>query len=208
MIFHLGKLFIIIIEYGENKKHTIKSLNSYTKIWEKKIWKNSKPSLVIIDSQAVKNTDSAKEKWFCHYKCTNWIKRHLLVDVLWFPICVLVTTANIWDREWWRKLVSKNKELLKWVKSMLADHWYASKWFKISVNKITGIKVYISPKPTKSKDEPWFKPVHKRRIVERSNSWMEKCRRLHKNNERYIENSENMIMLCFIRLLSKRLSKI
>ena len=38
--------------------------------------------LLIIDSQAVKNTCNAsvESKGFCHYKCTNGIKRHLAVD--------------------------------------------------------------------------------------------------------------------------------
>ena len=162
--------------------------------------------MVLLDSQAVKNTDSADQTWFCHYKCTNGIKRHMLVDVLWIPVCVKITTANIWDREWWKKLAKENQDILKWIKAMLADHWYASKWFKISIKKTTWITVTISPKPTKEKWEKWFKPVHKRRIVERSNARMDKCRRLHKNNEAYIDTSEAMIHLCFIRLCLRRLS--
>ena len=59
------------------------------------MWKESQPSLVIIDSQAVKNTDNAREKWWCHYKCTNGIKRHLLVDVLWIPVCVLTPVTKL-----------------------------------------------------------------------------------------------------------------
>lgn len=40
--------------------------------------------LLIVDSQAVKNTCNAsvKSKGFCHYKYTNGIKRHLAVDTL------------------------------------------------------------------------------------------------------------------------------
>ena len=41
----------------------------------------------MIDSQAVKNTCNAsiESKGFCFYKCTNGIKRHLVVDILGFP---------------------------------------------------------------------------------------------------------------------------
>ncbi|MDV2997810.1 MAG: hypothetical protein N4J56_007515 [Chroococcidiopsis sp. SAG 2025] len=44
-------------------------------------------TLIIIDSQAVKNTCNAsvKSKGFCFYKATNGIKRHLAVDTLGFP---------------------------------------------------------------------------------------------------------------------------
>lgn len=185
----------------------IKSLANCIRNWEKKMWKESQPRVVIIDSQAVKNTDNAREKWRCHYKCTNGIKRHLLVDVLWIPICILVTTANINDRIWWKEMVKKNKDVLKWIETMLADRWYSWKWFKISIKKTTSITVTISEKPSRKKWE-WFKPEHKRWIVERSNAWMEKCRRLHKNNERYVENSATMCKICFIRLVVRRLTKL
>lgn len=41
-------------------------------------------TLIMIDSQAVKNTcnTSVDSKGFCHYKATNGIKRHLAVDSL------------------------------------------------------------------------------------------------------------------------------
>ena len=162
--------------------------------------------MVLLDSQAVKNTDSARETWFCHYKCVNWIKRHLLVDVLWIPVSILVTTANISDKEWGKQLWRLNKNVLKWIKDVLADNGYAGKWFKISFKKTTWITVEITPKPTKDPENPWFKPTHKRWIVERSNAHMDKCRRLHKNNEWLTNTSEAMIKLCFIRLILRRLS--
>lgn len=44
-------------------------------------------TLIMIDSQAVKNTCNASiaSKGFCHYKSTNGSKRHLAVDTLGFP---------------------------------------------------------------------------------------------------------------------------
>lgn len=55
--------------------------------------------LLIIDSQAVKNTCHARAetKGFCHYKCTNGIKRHLAVDTLGLPFFTHCTKANITD---------------------------------------------------------------------------------------------------------------
>jgi hypothetical protein len=53
--------------------------------------------LLIIDSQAVKNTCTASvnSKEFCHYKCTNGIKRHLAVDTQGLPFFTYCTPANI-----------------------------------------------------------------------------------------------------------------
>jgi len=55
--------------------------------------------LIIIDSQAVKNTCNASVdfKGFCFYKATNGIKRHLAVDILGFPFFVHCTPVNISD---------------------------------------------------------------------------------------------------------------
>lgn len=130
----------------------------------------------------------------------------MLVDVLGIPVSIFVTTANINDRQWWKLLVKRDKKLLKWIETMLADWWYSWKWFKISIKKHTWITVKISEKPTRNKWE-WFKPKQKRRIVERSNARMEKCRRLQKNNERYLESSATMITICFIRICVRRLTK-
>ena len=45
-------------------------------------------TLMLVDSQAVKNTCNASRetKVFCFYKSTNGIKRHLAVDTLSFPL--------------------------------------------------------------------------------------------------------------------------
>ena len=70
-------------------------------------------TLIMIDSQAVKNTCNAsiESKGFCFYasfaggaspaklayKCTNGIKRHLAVDILGFPFFTHCTKASISD---------------------------------------------------------------------------------------------------------------
>ncbi|MEL6322262.1 MAG: transposase, partial [Cyanobacteria bacterium J06626_14] len=55
--------------------------------------------MMIIDSQAVKNTCNAEmeSNGFCHYKSTNGIKRHLAVDSLGFPFFSHCTPANVTD---------------------------------------------------------------------------------------------------------------
>jgi hypothetical protein len=55
--------------------------------------------LIIIDSQAVKNTcnASAASNGFCSDIATNGIKRHLAVDSLGFPFFTHCTRANVSD---------------------------------------------------------------------------------------------------------------
>ncbi|CAN5656643.1 hypothetical protein BH23PAT2_BH23PAT2_05890 [soil metagenome] len=49
-----------------------------------------------------------------------------------------------------------------------------------------------------------FKVIPKRWVVERSLSWLEKCRRLWKNCERTLATSLQMMVLAFLALLLKR----
>jgi len=71
--------------------------------------------LLIIDSQAVKNTCNAsvESKGFCHYKCTNGIKRHLAVDTLGLPFFTHCTKANVSDDQGLIELLSHNLDYFR-----------------------------------------------------------------------------------------------
>ena len=51
-----------------------------------------------MDSQSVKNTDSAENKGYDSGKKVSGIKRHIAVDTQGLPHAIHVTTANITDR--------------------------------------------------------------------------------------------------------------
>jgi len=96
--------------------------------------------------------------------------------------------------------------------TILLDNGYHKEKLETELKKIypqimRKIRIQITPKPTKDPNNPGFKPVHKRWLVERSNSWMEKCRVLWKNCEGKLSTSEAKIKLCFIRLILRRLIK-
>lgn len=75
---------------------------------------------------------------------------------------------------------------------------------------MTKIKLELSAKPSKSQQQAagksGFIPVKARWVIERSNSWMERCQALVKNFERTLNHATAKINLCFIRLLLKRLA--
>ena len=54
-------------------------------------------SLCIVDSQSVKNTDTAKEKWDDGGKKISGIKRHIAVDSQGLPHAIHITTADQTD---------------------------------------------------------------------------------------------------------------
>jgi transposase len=72
------------------------------------------------------------------------------------------------------------------------------------------IKFKLSPKPSKAQKKQegktGFVPVTARWVIERTNSWMERCQSLVKNFERTLENAIIKIDLCFVRLMLKRLA--
>ena len=72
-------------------------------------------TLIIIDSQAVKNTCNAsvKSKGFCFYKATNGIKRHLAVDTLGFPFFSHCTKASVSDDMGLIEMLSDNIDYFK-----------------------------------------------------------------------------------------------
>ncbi len=176
---------------------------------------------------AVKNTDTAdiKTKWYCHYKSINWIKRHLLVDILWNPYFIKCTKASISDDSWLIEIIRENKEyflkLEEWIViTILLDNWYHKDYLekeikKIDKNILNFIKIEITQKISpdmkeKSKKENpqknWFVVQPKRWIVERTNAWINQCRVLWKNCEWKLSTSEAKIRLCSIRLIIRRLA--
>lgn len=56
--------------------------------------RKEKTSFGIIDSQSIKNTDTAKLKGYDASKKVSGIKRHILVDTQ-LPHAVSITTANV-----------------------------------------------------------------------------------------------------------------
>jgi transposase len=81
------------------------------------------------------------------------------------------------------------------VKKILTDGSYTSKPFAQKVKKILKAETEI----VKRSELYTFAVIPRRWVVERSFSWLEKCRRLWKNCERKMNSSLQMVVLCFIR---------
>ncbi len=180
-------------------------------------------TLIMIDSQAVKNTCNAsvESKGFCFYKCTNGIKRHLAVDILGFPFFTHCTKANVSDDQGLIEMLSKNIDYFKSkpveqpITTILADNGYHPDQLTQALEQIypeimTKIQFELSAKPSKAEKETkelsGFVPVAARWVIERSNAWVERCKSLVKNFDRTLERSNAKLKLCFIRLMLKRLA--
>ena len=99
--------------------------------------------------------------------------------------------------------------------TILLDNGYHPQKIQEELEKIypeimTKIQFKLSAKLSKAKKEKegkiGFVPVKARWVIERSNSWMERCKSLVKNFERTLANANTKIHLCFVRLMLKRLA--
>ncbi len=162
--------------------------------------RHEKTSFIIIDAQSVKNSDTAENKGYDGGKKISGIKRHIAVDSQGLPHAIHITTANITDRKGALEACELNKHFLSEVKNVLADGGYSGESFANGIQEILGCPVEIA----KRSELHTFKVIPKRWVVERSFSWLEKCRRLWKNCERKLKTSLNMVVLAFLVLLLKR----
>ena len=179
--------------------------------------------MIIVDSQAVKNTCNAsvESKGFCFYKCTNGIKRHLAVNILGFPFFTHCTKANISDDQGLIEMFEKNIDYFKSkpaslpLTTILLDNGYHPEKLTKALEEIypeimTKIQFELSAKPSKAekaaKGQSGFVPVAARWVIERSNAWVERCKSLVKNFDRTLARSNAKLQLCFIRLMLKRLA--
>jgi len=157
--------------------------------------------MVIIDSQSVKNTDTASQKGYDGGKKISGVKRHIAVDTNGLLHAVLVTTADVTDRDGAVQMLTKGKENLDRVEKVLVDGGYSGEKFAQEILEAIGAVVEV----VKRNELHTFVVLPKRWVVERSSSWLEKCRRLWKNCEREISTSVQMVYLAFISLLLRRI---
>ena len=72
------------------------------------------------------------------------------------------------------------------------------------------IRFQLSAKPSKAQkkaqEKSGFVPAKARWVIERTNSWMERCKSLVKNFERTLAHAATKINLCFLRLMLRRLA--
>jgi transposase len=162
--------------------------------------RKEKTSMVIVDAQSVKNTDIPREKGYDAGKKVSGIKRHIAVNTNGPPHGIEVTTANVTDRDGAVELTRRSKENFSAVEKMLVDGGYSGEKFAHAIKKAIGATV----EAVKRSELHTFKVIPKRWVVERSFSWLEKCRRLWKNCERTLHTSRQMIILAFVSLLLRR----
>lgn len=162
--------------------------------------RKDKTSFGIVDAQSVQNADTAGEKGYDAGKKVSGIKRHIVVDTMGLPHAVLVTTANVTDRDGAIQMIALNLGNLSRVEKFLVDGGYTGAPFADAVRKLCGAEVEVVKRDELHK----FVVLPKRWLVERTFGWLDKARRLWKNCERTLHNSLQMLILALISVLVRR----
>jgi putative transposase len=201
MIFHLGALSRNTITSGETtgRSNAFWTFSARGSAWPPV--ENQSRRWGIVDSQSVKTTEMGGPRGFDAGKKVKGRKRHLLVDIMGLLVTVLVTSANVQDRDAFPSVLREAQSTAPRLENVLVDGAYTGEVIENARND-TGIAVTV----VKRSDIRGFVVLPKRWIVERSFGWMNRDRRLSKDYERTIASSENWIRLSFISHMVRRLA--
>lgn len=164
------------------------------------VGKNSRPTIVIIDSESVKSTSLAKSKGFDGNKKVKGKKRHLMVDSLGFIIAVLLLRANLHDIKGGKCLVARLRDSgdMAKLKEIHADKAYQGLKcpdpVKLIISSVSGLKEFV--------------PIVHRWKVERTIAWLGGYRRLSKDFERKNFYGESWVYVASIMMLDRRLKSL
>ncbi len=166
--------------------------------------RDEQPTAAIIDAQSVKGADtvSAATRGYDAGKKVNGRKRHVVVDTIGLLLLVMVSTASIQDRDGARPVLEAMAVMHPTVRLVWADGGYAGKlieWAKTVARIVLEIV-------KKADGQHGFEVLPRRWVVERTLSWITRCRRLDRDYERLPASSEAMIKWAMIGLMTRRLS--
>ena len=132
-------------------------------------------------------------------------KRHLLVDTLGLVLLVVVTAADVQDRDGARTVLSALSTQFRRLRVIWADGAYAgslAEWVQ-GLRRRGRVRLEIV---RKAKGQCGFAVVPWRWIVERTFAWLGRYRRLKSDYERLPATTEAIIHIAMIRLMVRRLA--
>jgi transposase len=123
-----------------------------------------------------------------------------VVDTQGLPHSILITAANVTDRNGAIEMITLNLENLSCVKKFIVDGGYSGDNFANAVKELCGAEVEVVKRDELHK----LVVLPKRWVVERTFGWLDKYRRLWKNCEKKLHNSLQMTVLALNAVLLKR----
>jgi putative transposase len=164
-------------------------------------------SAMIVDSQSAKSAEGGEKRGYDGGKKVSGRKRNLIVDTLGLVVLAKVTAANVQDvhagKQVFQELLERPEQTGR-LKIIFADGGYRGElvwWVKEYLHADLSIVL-------KKDDQKGFQVLPKRWVIERTNAWITRNRRLARDYERLVVSSESFIYAAMIRLGLRRLARI
>jgi putative transposase len=188
-----------------------------TKLWEElnrlireqvrqKAGKQPAASLMILDSQSAKSAEGGEQLGYDAYKKVVGRKRNLIVDNIGLLVVVKVTAASEQDVHAGKLALQELKErphLRLRLQKIIADGGYRGdlvEWVSKELHAVLEIVLKLG-------DRKGFQVLPKRWVIERTNAWLTRQRRLARDYERLVETVEAFIYIAMLRLGLRRLAR-
>jgi transposase len=186
-------------------------------MWRERAKRDVNPTAAIVDSQSVKTSPQGGPKGFDAGKKVKGRKRHLVVDTLGLLLAVLVHPANVQDRDGAAPVVQCAMQKYPSLKKLYVDNGYSGRCAD-NLRETHHLDVEVVRRPSAA--GAWmdaqlalFTPpprpfviLPKRWIIERTNSWVERPRRMAKDQDRRLDVAASWIWLTEARLLLRRVA--
>lgn len=172
----------------------------------KKLGRKAQASAAIVDSQSIKTAEGGDDRGYDANKRCLGRKRHILVDTLGLLLTVLVTGANVQDRDGAKQLLTEFYQ--DFFQSFRLKRIWADAGYQGALISWTHAAfAWTLDIVRRKKQQTGFEVLPKRWIVERTFSWFIRNRRLCRDYERLPQTSEAFIYIAMIRLMSRRLAE-
>lgn len=163
------------------------------------------PTAAAVDSQSVRaaETVSKPSRGYDAGKKINGRKRHIAVDTCGLLLVVLVTGAGVQDRDAARLLLRALRACFPSISKLWADGGYSGQlvaWAAATLRLTVEIVRKLA-------GQVGFKVLPRRWVVERTFSWINRCRRTVRDYERLPAHHAAMVQWAMIIIMTRRLAR-